>query len=94
MYKSSILYNVSNRLKFDTFLLSYILLKMVSVVNQLHCHKKAVTSQKFSNDYGMIQLQNEQFANKTLLERECSTECSQKVFLKILQISLGNTCAK
>ena len=42
----------------------------------------------------MIQLQNEQFTNKTLDERECSTECSQKVFLKISQISLENTCAE
>ena len=28
----------------------------------------------------MIQLQNEQFTNKTLDERECSAECSQKLF--------------
>ena len=42
----------------------------------------------------MIQLQNEQFTNKTLDERECSMECSQKVFLKVFQISLENTCAK
>ena len=52
------------------------------------------TSQKFSNDYGMVQLQNEQFTNKTSDERECSTKCSQKVFLKISQISLENTCAE
>ena len=63
------------------FLLSYILLKMA-------------TSQKFSNDYGMVQLQNEQFTNKTLDERECSTKCSQKMFLKTSQISLQNTCAE
>ena len=42
----------------------------------------------------MIQLQNEQFTNKTLDERERSTECSQKVFLKISQISLENACAE
>ena len=77
------------------FLLSYILLKMVSVMNQLHCHKKAVTYfTKSFNDYGMIQLQNEQFTNKTGDERKCSTESSQKVFLKISQISLENTCAE
>ena len=56
--------------------------------------KPSPISQKFSNDYGMIQLQNEQFTNKTLDERECSTECSQKVFLKISQISLENTFAE
>ena len=68
---------------------------MVSVKHQLHFIKKpSPTSQKFSNDYCMIQLQNEQFTNKTLHERECSMECSQKAFLKILQISLENTCAE
>ena len=40
----------------------------------------------------MIQLQNEQI--KLYDERECSTECSQKVFLKISQNSLENTCAE
>ena len=32
------------------------------------------TAIKKSNDYDMIQLQNQQFTNKTLHERECSTE--------------------
>ena len=32
------------------------------------------TWQKFSNDYDMIQLQNQQFANNTLHEGRCSTE--------------------
>ena len=54
------------------------------------------TAIRKSNDYDMIQLQNQQFTNKTLHERECSTEllCSQKVFLKVSQISLENTCAE
>ena len=57
------------------FLLSYFLLKMVSVMNELHCHRKVLyTWQKFSNDYDMIQLQNQQFTNNTLHERNCSTE--------------------
>ena len=34
--------HVSNRLRFLIFLLSYFLLKMVSVMNKLHCHKKIV----------------------------------------------------
>ena len=36
--------------------------------------KSSPTWQKFSNDHDMIQLQNQQFTNKTLHERECSTE--------------------
>ena len=36
--------------------------------------KPSPTWQKFSNDYDMIQLQNHQFTNKTLHERQCSTE--------------------
>ena len=36
--------------------------------------KSSATWQKFSNDYDMIQLQNEQFTNKILYERECSAE--------------------
>ena len=36
--------HVSNRLRFDTFfLLLYFIFKMVSVINELHCHKKIVT---------------------------------------------------
>ena len=107
-YKSSKLYlnigiKVVNCIMYLTgwdlilFLLSYILLKMVSVMNQLHCHKKVVSY--FTKIlkwlcYGMLQLQNQQFANKTLHKRKCPTECSQKVFLKISQISLENTCAE
>ena len=36
--------------------------------------KSSHTWQKFSNDYDMIQLQNQQFTNNTLHERKCSTE--------------------
>ena len=36
--------------------------------------KSSPTWQKFSNDYDMIQLQNQQFTNNTLHERKCSTE--------------------
>ena len=36
--------------------------------------KSSHTWQKFSNDYDMIQLQNQQFTNNTLHERECSME--------------------
>ena len=36
--------------------------------------KSSHTWQKFSNDYDMIQLQNQQFTNKTLHQREYSTE--------------------
>ena len=36
--------HISNRLRFDTFfLLLYFIFKMVSVINELHCHKKIVT---------------------------------------------------
>ena len=51
---------------------------------------------KKSNDYDMIQLQNQQFTNKTLHERECSKELLviPKVVLKNSQISLENTCAE
>ena len=57
------------------------------------------TWQKFSNDYDMIQLQNQQFTNNTLHERNCSTELLvfSKGVLKISQISqisLENTCAE
>ena len=36
--------------------------------------KSSPTLQKFSNDYDMIQLQNQQFTNNTLHERKCFTE--------------------
>ena len=36
--------------------------------------KSSHTWQKFSNDYDMIQLQNQQSTNNTLHERKCSTE--------------------
>ena len=36
--------------------------------------KSSPTCQKFSNNYNMIQLQNQQFTNKALHQRECSTE--------------------
>ena len=48
------------------FLLSCFLLKMVSVINELHCQT--------SNDCDMIQLQNQQFTNNTLHKCKCSTE--------------------
>ena len=79
------------------FLLSYILLKMVSVKNELHCHKKAVTYlAKIRKWLWYDQLQNQQFANKTLHERECSTELLKfsKGVLKISQILLENTYAE
>ena len=65
--------HVSNRLRLFFFLLSFFLLKMVSVMNELYCHKK--------NHH---------------LFRKCSTELYVflKVLLKILQISLENTCAR
>ena len=83
-YKSSKLYHVSNRLRFDTFFTF-----IHSFENGHHLlHKNSQMT------IGIIQLQNEQFTNKTLDKRECSKECSQKVFLKISQISLENTCAE
>ena len=53
--------------------------------------KSSHTWQKFSNDYDMIQLQNQQFTNNTLHERKCSTELL--VFFKKLRISLEKTRA-
>ena len=54
------------------------------------------TAIKKSNEYDMIQLQNQQFTNKTLHERGCSTELLvfSKGVLKTSQISRENTCAE
>ena len=51
------------------FLLSYFLLKMVSVIEKL-----SHAWQKSSNDHDVIQLQNQRFTNNTLHKRKCSTE--------------------
>ena len=50
--------------------------------------KSSHTWQKFSNDYDMIQLQNQQVTNNTLHERKCSTEFS--VFSKGVLKSFAN----
>ena len=65
---------VSGRLRFDTFLIFNILLKMVSVMNELHCHKKVVTylTKILKGLYNTITKST--IRSKTLRERECSTE--------------------
>ena len=76
-------------------LLSYFLLKMVSVMNELHCYRKVVTyffSQKSSNDHDMIQLQNQQFTNSTLDEHKLSTELL--IFSKVVFKNFANFTGK
>ena len=50
------------------------------------------TWQKFSNDYDIIQLQNQQFTNNTLHERKCSTELL--VFSKGVFKNFANSTGK
>ena len=54
--------------------------------------KSSPTWQKFSNDYDMIQLQNQQFTNNTLHERKCSTELL--VFSKGVFKNFANSTGK
>ena len=57
-------------------------------MNEPHFHKQIVTCLKLSNEYDMIQLQNQQFINNALHEpavRRCSKNLLvfSKVFLKV-----------
>ena len=81
--------HVSSRLKFDTFLAFILSFKNGIVMIEPHCHKKnrQPVWRKLSNDCDMIQLQNvRRFSTKLLV--------FSKVFLKISQISLENTCTR
>ena len=58
--------HVSNRLRFDTFfLLSYFLLKMVSVMSELYSQKKSPISQMFYGIVGVLKGVAKNFANFT-----------------------------
>ena len=91
---------ISNRLRFDTFLLSYFLLKMVLVMNKLHCRKKIVTYLIKI----LKQLCYDIITKSTIFKQhftrahvcKCSTELLVfwKGFFKNWQISLENTCVR
>ena len=90
--------HVSNSLKFDTFLLSYFLLKTVSVMTEPHCHKKLVTCLTKSLKWLWYDISTKSTIYKYHFTRAAVRTCSTKllvfseVFLKISQISLDNTC--
>ena len=75
------------------FLLSYFLLKMESVMNDLHCHKKVVTYLTKISKWLWYDIITKSTINSLPITLYTSANvlrncwCSQKVFLKISQIS-------
>ena len=87
--------HVLNRLKFDTFLLSYFFWKMVSVMNEPHCHKKIITCLTKNLKWLWYDIITKSICINNTWEDFFSAKLLvfSEVFLNISQISVENTCA-